>query len=1673
MTTRHAVGSILSILFLLLAVQFAATAQTVKPFVTVDAARYQPAVAPDSIVSGFTIAVTNSNYVATEDVDSLTPGIQLPTSLGGLRVLVNNRLAELLFVGPNQINYIVPSATEVDATATVVVTNDQGTVLAQGDLYMAASSLNIFTQNQQGTGSPAAAFTADGLTYNQVNNSDGSTNNVPPGNYLVLFGTGVRDGKDVRAFIGGIEAQVDYAGAQPYYVALDQINLRIPEAVAGQGLLDVFITDGLTISNTVVVNVGGNPEAPTAAPVITSFGGTEVTAGQLVTVTGTQFPTTLAEASVKLGATPGQVVATSATSLTFIVPYGAATDKVTIGNASGARKSAATLPIKTSISGTVLDGNGAPLSGVSVSVTNAGIAASTDGTGRFLLTDVPRGIAQVELDMSSFPANLGLPTLTYTLVVTEGRDNEIGFPVYLPAGLGSSSLFNAVRAPGGFGYEAHAEADAPVIIEHDGLKLEIPGLVTFPKGAKEPRVGLTRLPADGRLPAPLPAKVYPSVIALITPIGTTFGAKGEGWATLYFPNPDKFPAGTTLDLYAFRPNVAPSGFAKKGTATVDDKGELIVAKGLIDAATIWFIGVPIDQVTFTNVSGQVVDSNDKPVAKARVFVRGRSAVTDQNGKFEIKGVRAKNDDELRVDAMFFTPAGNPLKAFKLVKAVVPGTTDAGILKLPAPPPLSILIRPSEAKTRPGATIDLTLSLSRKFSAPVTFQLVNEEGVKLEITPATITLEAGQMEASFKVKGDAPGKGTVVARLAAAVDDATPDNARKGFAVVYVLNPAPVLDAIRPASGASGSPFTLVGKGFGSEAAQNNVFFKQGDRIVSADPKALKLTPGTEALTLSGIVPGLRAGEAEVFLSVLRNSVLTEPSNKLKFIVTQAGAPKLETITPAAGLPGAIFTLTGVGLDPNPKSNGIFFKQGDKVLPVPVELLKVLSSSDDPTKPITIQGIVPRMPSGDAEVFAVVYRNSAPSETSNKLAFKVLAPEGARLDLIDPKEGGPGLAFTIKGSGFDPELRRNFVFFKKGDRFSQLDPAILKSDGKTFISGVVPRVMPGDYEVFVVTNLESVLATAGKLPGTASNGILFKVLPPPGAKLETIDPVEGLAGAAFTLKGSGWGTDAKNFRIVFKQGERFIMLEPANLKFDSSLIMGKVPNVAAGDYEVLVVTNLDLVPGSATTPSGTPSNALKFKVLAPPAPVLEAITPTEGVPGTGFKLTGKNFGPGMAVGFKMGTRLIGIAPERLKVSPTEIEGLLPLLPAGTAEVAVYYGEYQSSNALPFKFVSPPSAKLDSINPVEGKVATPFTIKGSGFGNDPKLFRVLFKQGDRLVILEPINLKTDGLVISGQVPNVVAGDYEIIVFTHLELPALLSGLPTGVPSNSLTFKVLGDTTTPAKPELLTISPTEGAPGTPFKLTGKNFIDGQVIYFRQGTKVITVAPATLKITPTAIEGILPPWPPGAAEVFVGFGNNETTNKLPFKFLLPPNFAKLDAINPTDMMPGGQFKVTGVNLAPFYDVAFKQGGKFTVVPRQLLKFTDGTMIEGVVPGLLPGAAEIAVGYGVEGAQLVSNLLPVRVLTVPSVTLEAMSSIDGKPEGIAGNEFKITGRNLAPFYTIVFKQGDRVIKLEAFSYRVVEGAIVGKLPELPAGGAEVTLALGAEGPVVANILGFTFKPKP
>lgn len=74
--------------------------------------------------------------------------------------------------------------------------------------------------------------------------------------FLLLFGTGIRGRQvleDVRVRIGGIEAEVLYAGPQGSFVGLDQVNVEIPRVLAGKGEVEVMLAVGAETANPVTV----------------------------------------------------------------------------------------------------------------------------------------------------------------------------------------------------------------------------------------------------------------------------------------------------------------------------------------------------------------------------------------------------------------------------------------------------------------------------------------------------------------------------------------------------------------------------------------------------------------------------------------------------------------------------------------------------------------------------------------------------------------------------------------------------------------------------------------------------------------------------------------------------------------------------------------------------------------------------------------------------------------------------------------------------------------------------------------------------------------------------------------------------------------------------------------------------------------------------------------------------------------------------------------------------------------------------------------------------------------------------------------------------------------------------------------------------------------------------
>ncbi|MGH9851523.1 MAG: CHRD domain-containing protein, partial [Blastocatellia bacterium] len=197
---------------------------------TTDAARYGGRTAPEAIAAGFGARLSAATVSAA--------GQPLPFSLDGTSVYVNGVGARLFFVSPNQINYLVPAGTVVGPAAVVAVARD-GTV-SRGALNVAQSAAAIFTSNSLGTGAPAAVASTDGQVFNiLVGNTDGTPREIGAGNFVALFGTGLRYGSaPMTIAIGTTNVTPSFVGAQADFAGLDQVNLQIPQSLAGAGLVN-------------------------------------------------------------------------------------------------------------------------------------------------------------------------------------------------------------------------------------------------------------------------------------------------------------------------------------------------------------------------------------------------------------------------------------------------------------------------------------------------------------------------------------------------------------------------------------------------------------------------------------------------------------------------------------------------------------------------------------------------------------------------------------------------------------------------------------------------------------------------------------------------------------------------------------------------------------------------------------------------------------------------------------------------------------------------------------------------------------------------------------------------------------------------------------------------------------------------------------------------------------------------------------------------------------------------------------------------------------------------------------------------------------------------------------------------------------------------------------------
>ena len=303
-------GRILAVIVCLPALCAAVFGQAENPLpaTIVSAASYQAPVAPDSIASIFGERLASAARGA-----ELTLQGELPLTLGGTSVTINDRPARLFFVSPGQVNCLVPAETE-PGQARVAVRSAATGMVSRGTVNVARVAPALFTMDASGKGEGAilnaitfrrgpfaletpqnpgavnrtrVAIYASGLRHwNLAGNTaaarfaETASARSGPGRVAMegLLRLGATVGarydangpglQDTQADAEGLNAgsvvvvgtetsgrqwtlPVEYAGRAPGFFGLDQINVVLQRELAGVTSLALTVRAGGAVSNPV------------------------------------------------------------------------------------------------------------------------------------------------------------------------------------------------------------------------------------------------------------------------------------------------------------------------------------------------------------------------------------------------------------------------------------------------------------------------------------------------------------------------------------------------------------------------------------------------------------------------------------------------------------------------------------------------------------------------------------------------------------------------------------------------------------------------------------------------------------------------------------------------------------------------------------------------------------------------------------------------------------------------------------------------------------------------------------------------------------------------------------------------------------------------------------------------------------------------------------------------------------------------------------------------------------------------------------------------------------------------------------------------------------------------------------------------------------------------------
>jgi uncharacterized protein (TIGR03437 family) len=226
------------------------------PVTNVNGASFQTgSLAPDSFATAIGAGLATTTQVGTAP---------FPSNLGGTTVSITDssgtkRDAAVAYVSPTQVNYIVPKDAALGSATVTITAGDNaiargsvniaavgpGLFLFGGANLVAANVIRIHADNSQ-TVEDVYAVAGGAIVPAPIDVSQASDQV-----YLVLYATGLRGHSSatnsVTATVAGASLSVAYAGAQPQFPGVDQINVLLPSSLAGKGDVTIQVTvDGQT-----------------------------------------------------------------------------------------------------------------------------------------------------------------------------------------------------------------------------------------------------------------------------------------------------------------------------------------------------------------------------------------------------------------------------------------------------------------------------------------------------------------------------------------------------------------------------------------------------------------------------------------------------------------------------------------------------------------------------------------------------------------------------------------------------------------------------------------------------------------------------------------------------------------------------------------------------------------------------------------------------------------------------------------------------------------------------------------------------------------------------------------------------------------------------------------------------------------------------------------------------------------------------------------------------------------------------------------------------------------------------------------------------------------------------------------------------------------------------------